>query len=46
MFDFFRMYPWVLETYFYKDQERLLAALTEKVIGPAEEKARAQTAGR
>jgi hypothetical protein len=43
MFDFFRMYPWVLERYLYKDQDGLLATITEKVIGPAEAKAREQT---
>jgi hypothetical protein len=43
MFDFFRMYPWVLEPYLYEDQEGLLAAITEKVIGPAEAKTKEQT---
>ena len=36
MFDFFRMYPWVLEPYLYEDQDGLLAAITDKVIGPAD----------
>lgn len=36
-------YPWVLEPYLYEDQERLLAAIMEKVIGPAEAKVKAQT---
>jgi hypothetical protein len=36
MFDFFRMYPWVLETYCYPDPTALLAALTDSVIAPAE----------
>jgi uncharacterized protein YjbI with pentapeptide repeats len=43
MFDFFRMFHWVLEPYLYEDQDRLLAAITEKVIGPAEAKAKEQT---
>lgn len=43
MFDFFRMYPWVLEPYLYEDQNRLVAALNDKVIGPAEAKAKEQT---
>ena len=43
MFDFFRMYPWVLEPYLYDDQDGLLAAITEKMIGPAEAKAKEQT---
>lgn len=33
-----RRYPYVLETYQYDDVEGLLAALGEKVIGPAEAK--------
>jgi len=36
MFEQFRRYPWVLEPYLYEDQIGLLAAITEKVIGPAE----------
>jgi hypothetical protein len=36
MFEHFKRYPWVLEPYLYEDQERLLAAITDKVIGPAE----------
>jgi len=43
MFEHFRRYPWVLEPYLYDDQDRLLAALNEKVIGPAAAKAREQT---
>jgi hypothetical protein len=43
MFDFFRKFPWVLEPYLYEDKDRLLAKLTEKVIGPAVAKARQQT---
>jgi len=40
MFEHFRRYPWVLETFLYDDENRLLAALNEKVIGPAEAKAK------
>jgi hypothetical protein len=36
MFDYFREYPWMLEPYRYPDSTRLLAALTDKVIAPAE----------
>jgi hypothetical protein len=43
MFDFLRMFPWVLEPYLYEDQDRLLAAIMENVIGPAEAKAKEQT---
>ena len=43
MFEHFRRYPWVLEPYLYEDQDRLLAALSEKVIGPAEAKVKEQT---
>ena len=43
MFDFFRLYPWMLKTYSYGDQGSLLAALNDKVIGPAETKAKEQT---
>jgi uncharacterized protein YjbI with pentapeptide repeats len=43
MFDFFRMLPWVLEPYLYDDQDGLLAALMDRVIGPAEKKATEQT---
>ena len=43
MFDFFKMYPWVLEPFQYKDQDGLLAAITDNVIGPAEAKAKEQT---
>jgi hypothetical protein len=40
MFDAFRSYPWVLETYRYDSAEDLVASLSEKVIAPAESKAR------
>jgi len=36
MFEHFRRYPWVLETYTYPSSERLIASLGERVIGPAE----------
>jgi hypothetical protein len=36
MFDFFRMYPWMLETHRYTDPTGLMAALTDRVITPAE----------
>jgi hypothetical protein len=45
MFDFLKKFPWVLEPYLYEGQD-LLAKLTEKVIGPAEAKARQQTGRR
>jgi uncharacterized protein YjbI with pentapeptide repeats len=38
MFEHFRRYPWVLETYQYDSQDDLLGALSEKVISPAEQK--------
>jgi hypothetical protein len=40
MFEHFKRYPWVLETYQYESLEEVIAALTEKVIGPAELKAK------
>lgn len=36
MFDFFRRFPWVLETVRYRNPQELLARLDERVIGPAE----------
>jgi hypothetical protein len=44
MFEHFKRYPWVLEPYLYEDQDGLLAEITDKVIGPAEARAREQTA--
>ena len=43
MFEHFKRYPWVLEPYLYVDQDRLLAAITERVIGPAAKKAKEQS---
>jgi hypothetical protein len=40
MFEHFRRYPWILETYTYPSLERLIANLGERVIGPAEDYAR------
>jgi hypothetical protein len=40
MFEHFKRYPWVLPVHHYEDQAALLAALGERVITPAEEKAR------
>ncbi len=40
MFPDFKQYPWVLPGYHYKGLADLLASLEEKVIKPAEEKAR------
>ena len=42
MFEHFRRYPWVLEPVLYEDQVTLLAGLGEKVIAPAEAKAKEQ----
>jgi uncharacterized protein YjbI with pentapeptide repeats len=39
MFEHFKRYPWVLETFQYKSLEEVIATLTEKVIAPAELKA-------
>jgi uncharacterized protein YjbI with pentapeptide repeats len=36
MFEHFKRYPWVLETYRYASSERLIAGLREHVIGPPE----------
>jgi hypothetical protein len=36
MFEHFKRYPWVLETYRYPSSERLIADLGERVIDPAE----------
>ena len=36
MFEHFKRYPWVLETYRYPSSEQLIADLGERVIKPAE----------
>ena len=36
MFEHFKRYPWVLETYRYPSSKHLIAGLGERVIGPAE----------
>jgi hypothetical protein len=38
MFEHFKRYPWVLETYKYESAKELLDVLSEKVIAPAEMK--------
>jgi uncharacterized protein YjbI with pentapeptide repeats len=43
MFDFFRKFPWVLDTHRYTDQKTLLEELEEVVIAPAESKAKELT---
>ena len=43
MFEHFKRYPWVLEPCLYEDQDGLLAAITENVIGPAETMAKGRT---
>jgi hypothetical protein len=40
MFEHFKRYPWVLETYQYESLEEGIAALPDKVIAPAELKAK------
>ncbi|HEY3443606.1 MAG TPA: pentapeptide repeat-containing protein [Paludibaculum sp.] len=42
MFEHFRRFPWVLKPFLYEDQDGLLAVLNDKVIGPAEAKAKEQ----
>jgi hypothetical protein len=37
MFEHFKRYPWVLETYTYPSSEHLIACLGERVIRPAED---------
>jgi hypothetical protein len=43
MFEHFMRYPWVMKIVSYKDQAELLASLDERVIIPAEAKAKEQT---
>lgn len=45
MFDFFRKFPWVLAPVRYTDQETLLANLKSAMMGAADAKAEALTAG-
>jgi hypothetical protein len=40
MFEYFTRYPWVLPIYRYTDEAGLLQALEEKIIDPAEQKAK------
>jgi hypothetical protein len=40
MFEHFTRFPWVLPVYHYTDEESLLQSLKEKVIIPAEQKAK------
>jgi len=40
MFEHFKAYPWVLEIHRYEDLDDLLKSLSEKVIAPAEAKAK------
>lgn len=40
MFEHFRRFPWVLEPYHYRDQDHLITTLDEKIITPAEIKAK------
>ena len=36
MFDFFKKYPWFLETHRYDNPAQLLAEVGDRVIGPIE----------
>jgi hypothetical protein len=38
MFEHFRRYPWVLDTYYYDNLDDVLASVEDKVISPAETK--------
>jgi uncharacterized protein YjbI with pentapeptide repeats len=38
MFEHYKYYPWVLELYLYENSKELLACISSKIIGPAEEK--------
>ncbi len=40
MAEHFRRYPWVLEMYLYDSPDDLIGALGEKIINPAERKAK------
>jgi uncharacterized protein YjbI with pentapeptide repeats len=43
MFPHFKRYPWVLETYYYDTVDEVLNSLEDKIISPAEVKARDQS---
>jgi uncharacterized protein YjbI with pentapeptide repeats len=45
MFEYFKHFPWVLELYRYKNQRDLIVSLSERVIAPAEAKAKELTKG-
>jgi hypothetical protein len=45
MFEHFRRYPWVLDTYYYDNLDDVLASVEDKVISPAEAKARESSRG-
>ena len=36
MFEHFKRYRWVLQPFLYEDQDGLMAALCDRVIGPVE----------
>ena len=40
MFEHFRRFPWMLETYYYDNLNEVLVSIEDKVISPAETKAR------
>jgi hypothetical protein len=40
MFEHIRQYPWVLATYYYDNLDEVLASIEDKIISPAETKAR------
>ncbi len=40
MFEHFKRFPWVLDTYYYDTPDKVLASLEDKIISPAEAKAR------
>jgi hypothetical protein len=40
MFEHFRRYPWVLDTYYYDNLTDVLTSVEDKVISPAEAKVR------
>lgn len=46
MFDFFRLFPWVLKTQYYESPVELLANVAERLIEPAERKVEDLRGGR